>query len=115
MSRHCASCVAEGRSSHAIARAFGHCPSGGTDHPYDPSDLIRCIKYCDEWAISDERLAEVMAPVSPTWAALVENWGALVEMLDAEIEQKTGTAALTYAYMQDLRQFVLDQTDRNFG
>lgn len=101
MKGHCP-CEATGLSSHAIARAFDHCSAGGTDHPYDPADLNRCINYCAELEISTEALAERMAPVSRQWAALVAEWDFLVALLEEEMALGTGRAPATYAQMRRL-------------
>lgn len=101
MKGHCP-CVATGLSSHAIARAFGHCTSGGFDHPWDPSDLRRCINYCDETGISVEALRERMATVSESWHALVDHWEELVALIDEERSEGTGRAPRTYQRMRVL-------------
>ena len=102
MKGHCA-CQATGASSHAIARAFGHClTAGGNDHPHDPSDLRRCVHYCTEMGIASDRLCVVMVPISTQWAALMPEWKSLTELLDEEIAENTGLAPRTYARMQDL-------------
>lgn len=98
---HCA-CVATGLSSHAIARRFGHCQSGGTDHPHDPADLLRCLDYCERTSISTKALAKRMRAVSPEWAALVAEWDSLTFLLRAEQETKTGRAPATYTRMRKL-------------
>lgn len=94
MRGHCP-CDATGRSSHAIANAFGHCKSGGRDHPYDPADLMRCINYCDEHGVSVEALTERMSKVSPQWAGLVADWPALVALFAEEKAEGTGLAPRT--------------------
>jgi hypothetical protein len=96
---HC-SCEATGLSSHAIARAFGHCHQGGTDYPHDPADLLRCIDYCAETGISTKGLAKMMTPVSEQWARLVAEWDSLAESC---LEEKpSGRAPITYARMKEL-------------
>lgn len=99
MKGHCA-CVATGMSSHAIARTFGHCHMGGTDHPHDPADLKRCADYCDETGVSTKALTKRMAKVSPQWAALVKHWDVLVITMRAEFP--SGRAPITYAAMRAL-------------
>jgi hypothetical protein len=99
MKGHCA-CVATGMSSHAIARAFGRCASGGFDHPWDPADLKRCADYIDETGITTDRLTQVMTPVSDSWAALLPEWDSLVASMREEFS--TGRAPITYRRMRDL-------------
>lgn len=99
MKGHCA-CVATGLSSHAIARAFGHCTSGGTDYPHDPADLKRCADYCDDTGITTSALVTRMSSVSPVWAALVAAWDDIVTTMRAEFA--TGRAPITYAAMRQL-------------
>lgn len=101
MKGHCA-CVATGMSSHAIARAFGHCTSGGFDHPHDPSDLSRCVAYCTETGITTDALRKRMATVSDSWHALVDHWDDLVLLMDAERAEGTGRAPRTYRRMCEL-------------
>lgn len=99
---HCA-CEATGMSSHAIARALGHCKTGGgKDHPYDPADLRRCVEYCREMGVSTPWLVLNMTLVSRQWAALCPEWGALAALLAEEIAEKTGSAPRTYARMHQL-------------
>ena len=100
MKGHCA-CQATGQSSHAIAKAFGHCNSGGTHYPHDPSDLLRCINYCRETSISTSRLRAVMAPISPEWDALTDHWHSLEDWCDYERE-RGDYAPTTYAMMRRL-------------
>lgn len=113
---HCP-CVATGLSSHAIARAFGHCRSGGSDHPWDPSDLRRCRDYCRSTGISDTMLAERMPQVSPQWAALIPAWPELLQLLADE--EPTGNAPRTYQRMKELldesRRLGDSQKDSNDG
>lgn len=86
-----------GLSSNAIAGL-------GSDHPYDPSDLIRRIAYCNRNGITTEQLAVRMAGRSPTWARLVAEWDHLVSLVREEVETRAdGTAPRTYAAMRRIR------------
>lgn len=80
------------------ARAIAY--KGHTDHPHDPSDLLRCIQYCKSQSISTAALRKRMAGRSPEWDALLPQWDELVALLNGEIEW--GTAPVTYARMRAL-------------
>lgn len=101
MKGHCA-CVATGMSSHAIARAFGHCASGGFDHPRDPADLRRCVDYCTETGITAEALRDRMINVSDSWHALSDAWVELTTLLAEEVADGTGRAPRTYRRMSEV-------------
>lgn len=77
-----------GMSSDAMCKTiFGIPSSAGTDHPHDPDDLSRCIKFldaaCSEGADRLE-LAAQMREVSPEWHALAEHWQEIEESFVAE-------------------------------
>lgn len=81
------------------ARAIKH--SGHTDHPHDPSDLLRCVNYCRQQGISVETLRKRMAGRSPQWDALVPEWEWLAGLLRYEMAaSKNGRVPLTYAAMR---------------
>lgn len=86
-----------GLSAQAIA-------GGGVDHPHDPSDLRRCIGYCERMGISTETLQRRMAGRSPEWDRLLPEWDRLVAILKQEMDSRTdGRAPLTYIEMKILR------------
>lgn len=77
-----------GMSSDAMCKAiFGIPASAGIDHPHDPDDLSRCIKFLDA-ACSEgaDRLELVgrMQEISPEWTALADHWQELEESFAAE-------------------------------
>lgn len=83
-----------GLSAQAIA-------SSGKDHPHDPSDLVRCVAYCDRNGISTAALRQRMASRSVAWSRLVEEWDNLVTLLRNEVETRTdGMAPQTYMEMK---------------
>lgn len=87
-----------GASSNAMCkRMFGLPTDGRTDHPHDPSDLMRCLQFLDETQ-AHAKLA-MMADVSPEWASLVVRWDGLVAMLREELAVGT-SAPKTLAAMQ---------------
>ena len=61
-----------GSSSKAMAAAATGHPAQN-DHPYDPSDLNRCIKLCKEVPEVKENF-DLIAKLSPKWNALIERW-----------------------------------------
>jgi hypothetical protein len=72
----------------------------GTDHPWDPGDLNRCVKYCDGY-LTTEQLRTRMAGRSIQWDRLLPEWDNLVALLRHEIDTRTdGTAPRTYAEMK---------------
>lgn len=82
-----------GLSAQAIA-------GSGIDHPWDPSDLLRCINYCDG-RISTEELRTRMAGRSQAWDRLLPEWDRLVALLRHEMDTRTdGNAPLTYREMK---------------
>lgn len=74
------------------------------DHPYDPSDLGRCLRLLEiipEWK---PRIGE-MASVSPAWAALVARWDELAQCMADEVGidcSKGRRAPETYALMRSI-------------
>lgn len=82
-----------GLSARAIA-------GGGTDHPHDPSDLLRCINYC-EYRLTTSDLQRRMAGRSPAWDRLLPHWDDLVRLLRHEMDTRTdGLAPATYVEMR---------------
>jgi hypothetical protein len=83
-----------GLSAQAIA-------GGGNNHPWDPSDLLRCINYCEGRGISTDALRTRMTGRSTEWARLMPEWDNLVELLRHEMDTRTdGNAPRTYAEMK---------------
>jgi hypothetical protein len=83
-----------GLSSQAIAY------TGQKDHPWDPSDLLRCVRYCEGYLTTDE-LRERMAGRSVQWDRLLPEWDNLVALLKYEMATHTdGMAPLTYREMR---------------
>lgn len=83
------------------ARAIKY--SGHTDHPHDPADLLRCVRYCQQSAITPDLLRKRMAGRSPQWDALLPEWERLTGLLlDELLERTDDRAPLTYAAMRDL-------------
>lgn len=83
---HAGCCHEMGLSAHAIV-------SGGTDHPHDPDDLLRCL-------VVSPGAPERMRTRSPEWAALVDHWQELRDLV--EVEKPTGRAPRTFARMREL-------------
>lgn len=72
----------------------------GNHHPHDPSDLLRCMRYCDERGIDTDCLRSRMAGRSATWDRLLPEWDALVALLREEMNTRTdGLAPRTYIEM----------------
>lgn len=83
-----------GLSAQAIA-------GGGRDHPHDPSDLLRCVRYCEARGISADALHARMSGRSIQWDRLLPEWDHLVELLRHEMDTRTdGNAPRTYAEMK---------------
>lgn len=82
-----------GLSAQAIAGSGNH-------HPWDPSDLRRCMNYCDG-RISTPELQKRMAGRSIYWDRLLPEWDHLVKLLRHEMDTSTnGMAPRTYAEMK---------------
>ena len=70
------------------------------NHPHDPSDLRRCLDYC-EGRLSTDDLRTRMAGRSVYWDRLLPEWDNLAALLRHEIDtRKDGTAPRTYAAMK---------------
>lgn len=83
-----------GLSAQAIA-------GGGRDHPHDPSDLLRCINFCNSRGISTSQLQTRMAGRSVQWDRLLPEWDNLVALLRHEMDTRTdGNAPRTYMEMK---------------
>lgn len=90
-----------GLSSEAMCkRIFGEPKNAGTDHPHDPSDLNRCLKFLDLAEAHDK--VPLMADVSPEWANLVEKWSEIVTLFKEEVALNTGKAEKTYNLMKEI-------------
>lgn len=89
-----------GSSSNAMCkRLFGVPENGGTEHPHDPSDLLRCVQFLDATEAHDR--LHLMSGVSPQWDFLVWRWSEITNLLAEEME--TGNSApKTYAAMNAL-------------
>lgn len=83
-----------GLSAQAIA-------GNGRHHPHDPSDLLRCVNYCESSLIGTANLRKRMAGRSPSWDRLLPEWDRLVELLRDEMDNGDGrTAPRTYNEMK---------------
>lgn len=73
----------------------------GDHHPWDPADLLRCIKFCRAHGIDAKDLSRRMAGRSVAWDRLIPAWEELVALLEAEMATSTNDRApLTYRAMQ---------------
>jgi hypothetical protein len=82
-----------GLSAQAIA-------GNGSNHPHDPSDLLRCVNYCTG-RLSTSALQSRMAGRSIYWDRLLPEWDHLVDLLRHEMDTRTdNTAPRTYAEMR---------------
>lgn len=82
-----------GLSSQAIAGL-------GADHPWDPSDLLRCVNYCAGRLTTDQIRAR-MAGRSLSWDRLLPEWDKLTELLRHEMATRMdGRAPRTYYEMK---------------
>ena len=92
-----------GLSSKAMAAAAtGH--PGKYDHPYDPSDLNRCIKLCAAIPEVKENF-NLVAELSPTWAKLIDRWDELEKCFIDEVGYdgcKSNKAPKTYDLIKSI-------------
>jgi hypothetical protein len=73
---------------------------GGTDHPHDPSDLLRCMNYCNGRFTTSE-LRTRMAGRSIYWDRLLPEWDHLTDLLRQEMQEPhDGRAPHTYNEMK---------------
>lgn len=83
-----------GLSAQAIA-------GSGSNHPWDPADLLRCTRYCTERGIGTSELARRMSGRSVEWDRLLPEWDRLAALLKHEMDTATdGRAPLTYREMK---------------
>lgn len=74
---------------------------GGSNHPWDPSDLLRCIEYCESRGFGMDVLRSRMTGRSIEWDRLLPEWENLVELLRHEMDTRTDRMApRTYAAMK---------------
>lgn len=92
-----------GMSSKAMAAAStGH--AGGKSHPWDPSDLNRCIKLLHEVPEVRENLEKV-AQLSKSWKKLIERWDELEKCFIDEVGydwKHEKSATKTYKLMKEI-------------
>jgi hypothetical protein len=73
----------------------------GDNHPWDPSDLLRCIRYCEGRGIGTSELVRRMTGRSVQWDRLLPEWERLVALLKHEMDVATdGRAPRTYREMK---------------
>jgi hypothetical protein len=73
----------------------------GSNHPWDPADLLRCVKFCERSGIDTATLRKRMAGRSTEWDLLLPEWDNLVALLRHEMDTRTDdTAPLTYNEMK---------------
>jgi len=93
-----------GMSSTAILYAALGMP-GGSSHPYDPDDLLRCLRLIDLHPWSAEGLP-VLAERCPAWRALAAHWDELRALVMAEVGSVCppfgSRLPRTYARMREL-------------
>lgn len=96
-----------GISSEAIVEQLtgeriGHGYHRGDDHPYDPSDLRRCMLLLDQHDLAKLVFPGAMVSRSRSWAALDAVWDELIELLREEMKREDGKAPKTYARMREV-------------
>ncbi len=80
---------------------------GGKDHPWDPSDLQRCLNYIDSWNIDTPTLRKRMAGRSVAWDRLLPEWDKLVSLFRQEIENQ-GTWWSAPRTCQEMKRILAD-------
>ena len=76
----------------------------GIDHPHDPDDFDRCLKYLKRVPEARADLYR-LADLSPVWKALFENWDRIEasQLEEIGINWKKGRSApKTYALMRSI-------------
>ena len=75
----------------------------GTNHPHDPSDLLRCVRFCESASLTTKDLKRRMAGRSIYWDRLLPEWDELVAMLKRETSGPGAwRAPFTYRAMRRL-------------
>jgi hypothetical protein len=75
-----------GASSKAMACCFAGIDGDEKNHPYDPDDLSRCLKFLD--AVPEARThMDKLRSISPQWSKLVDHWAELEETYRAEFAE----------------------------
>lgn len=94
-----------GTSSKAMAAAVcGNKPDpvwSKCNHPRDPSDFDRCVKFLIAVPEARQHMDKVAA-LSPIWKALVDNWDELERMLFAEAANPQDKEYRLYHKMKSL-------------
>jgi hypothetical protein len=93
-----------GLSSKFMACILAGGPPAENNHPHDPDDFVRCLKFLR--AVPDCLPLITMAMCGPVWAGLVEKWNVIASLLQEEVpgalRGKPGKAPRTYALMQTI-------------
>lgn len=77
---------------------------GNTHHPYDPTDLNRCMKLLDAYPLTRLVFKDAVRGLSDTWARMADRWDEMEGLLREEMATRTdNTAPKTYALMRELR------------
>ena len=71
-------------------------------HPYDPSDLLRCVKLLRDVPEFRGRMEE-MRNVSSVWSRFVDHWDELTSLLADEMADGVHNATRTYDLMLKIR------------
>lgn len=76
-----------GVSSKCIAKAMLGIEMPGFDKwtPRDPSDFCRCLKLLRDVPEIGAYLTEVMTPISPEWAKILDHWDEIEECFMEEV------------------------------
>lgn len=89
-----------GKSSNAMCKAiFGVPNDAEADHPHNPGDLHRCVRFMDV-ATAHDRL-QAVAALSPEWERIVARWDDLVALLSQEMVAGS-VAPKTYVLIKEL-------------
>ena len=76
-----------GISSKCIAKTMLGIEVSGFDRwtPSDPSDFCRCLKLLRDVPELGAYLTEMMTPVSPAWARILDHWDEIKECFMSEV------------------------------
>jgi hypothetical protein len=92
-----------GLSSETICRFMLGKHNADPSHPYDPSDLRRCILLLDRIPEWQPRMAEMQAV--PGWERLALEWERVVSLLREECPDFKGSAPKTYDLIKQLTEY----------
>ena len=92
-------CDEAGQSARFMAHVLAGGPAAENNHPHDPGDFNRCVKFLKAVPLARGKLA-LMKGHGQVWERLVDNWAAFEELLN-QASGKSGRDEL-YEAMKEI-------------